>query len=130
MPAVRLMITSTSLARDSLDHFGVQIGLACAGTGDRVADMDVGDGRAGAGCGDAIVRDLLGRDGNLVALADGVAAPGDGAGDEHGTHVGTPWLVEDGRAVARPAEDWPAEIGSATWRRNTRRREYRSSWSA
>jgi hypothetical protein len=73
---------------DTLDDLGVQARVARRLTRERVAHVDVGDRGAGAGGGDAVVGDLLGRHRHLVALAGGVPRTGHGTGDERfaGSH--------------------------------------------
>ena len=65
-----------------IDDFGVVLDLTRRRTGDRVANVDVHDRCARPRRCDAVVGDGLGSERHLVGLADGVAAAGDGAGDE------------------------------------------------
>ena len=68
---------------DPLDHLGVELGGAGADAGVGVADVDVHDRRPRLGGIDRRRRDLLGGDGHVRALGDGVAGARDRARDEH-----------------------------------------------
>jgi hypothetical protein len=67
---------------DPLDDRAVEGGVARARARVRVADVDVHDGRARARRVERRVGDLLGRHGDVLAPAGGVAGAGDGARDE------------------------------------------------
>ncbi len=67
-----------------VDHLGVELGVARALAGARIADMDMGDRGAGLGRLDGGIGDLLllRRHRHLFRLARRVARPGHRAGDE------------------------------------------------
>ncbi len=68
---------------DARDDLGEQLGLEGILAGFGVADVAMDDGSALLGGLDGGCGDLLGRDGHMRALAGGIAAAGDGAGDDH-----------------------------------------------
>src|SRR4029079_18775697 len=67
---------------DPLDGLGVELGRPRTLAGLRVAHVNVRDRGSCLGRLDGRVGDLLGRDGDVRALAHRVAGPGDCAGDE------------------------------------------------
>ncbi len=81
MPAVVLMMTSTSAGADPLHGLAVERHLARALARLGIAHVDVHDGRARTRRGDAGLGDLLRGHRHVLGAADGVAGAGEGAGD-------------------------------------------------
>ena len=75
---------------DAVGELLVEVEVAALRAGVEIADVAVHHRGAGLGRLDRRVGDLLGRDGHVGRLADGVAAAGDGAGDEDAGHGGSP----------------------------------------
>jgi hypothetical protein len=72
---------------DAVDHLGIELHVARALAGLRIAHVHVADGGAGLGGFDGGIGDLLRRHRNGGMLADRVAGAGDGAGhDDFGVH--------------------------------------------
>ena len=75
---------------NAVGEFFVEVRVAALGSRVEVANVAVHDRSTGFGRLDRRVGNLLGRDRDVRRLVDGVAAAGDGAGDEDAGHGGFP----------------------------------------
>ena len=107
MPAVRLMTTSVPEARMRSTTSRVELGVAGWGAGDRVADVDVHDRRAGLRRRNAVGGDRLGVNGTLSDLSTVSPLP-----------VTAQVMKTDG--MEDLSVDW---VSQCCGRRSTRRRE-------
>jgi hypothetical protein len=129
MPAVRLMMIGV-LRPDAFHHLAVEVGVAGALAGFRIAHMAMDDRCASARRFEGGICDLFGRDRHFGALAHGVASTGNGAcDDDFWLHVVPPTWQESNFGASQHLTNsaaeceittWPCTMSPFCWYRNSR----------